>query len=105
MAVSLIRGESANDLRTLTASGAAGRTRRTLTATTAGTLALLGVTLGTGGAYLALLAGYHAELGRLTPLPVTHLLLLGAGLPIAATVSGWLLGGREPRVFTRQALD
>jgi hypothetical protein len=41
----------------------------------------------------------------LRPLPVTHLLLLGAGIPIAATVSGWLLGGREPRDFTRRLLD
>jgi putative ABC transport system permease protein len=39
MTVGLIRGESAGDLRTLTATGATSRIRRTLTATTAGALA------------------------------------------------------------------
>ena len=48
MTIGLIRGESASDLRTLTATGAASRTRRTLTASTAGALALLGVVLGVG---------------------------------------------------------
>jgi putative ABC transport system permease protein len=38
MAIGLLRGECAGDLRTLTATGAAGRTRRALTATTAGHL-------------------------------------------------------------------
>ena len=42
MTVGLIRSESAGDLRTLTATGATSRIRRTLTATTAGALALLG---------------------------------------------------------------
>jgi putative ABC transport system permease protein len=37
------RGEAAGDLRTLTATGAAGRTRRALTASTARALTLLGV--------------------------------------------------------------
>ena len=40
LTVGLIRGESAGDLRTLTATGATSRIRRTLTATTAGALAL-----------------------------------------------------------------
>ena len=44
MTVGLIRGESAGDLRTLTAAGATSGIRRTLTATTAGALALLGRT-------------------------------------------------------------
>jgi putative ABC transport system permease protein len=48
MAVGLIRAEAAGDVRTLTAIGAASTTRRTLTATTAGTLALLGALLGSG---------------------------------------------------------
>jgi putative ABC transport system permease protein len=42
MTVGLIRSESAGDLRTLTATGATPSIRRTLTAATAGTLALLG---------------------------------------------------------------
>ena len=63
MTVGLIRSEAAGDLRTLTATGATGTTRRTLTAATGGALALLGVLLGAAGAYLALLAGYHDDLG------------------------------------------
>ena len=105
MTMGLLRGEAAQDLRTLTATGAAARTRRTLTATTAGALALLGVVLSTAGAYAAVVAGYHTELDRLVPLPTTHLLLLAVGLPLAASAGGWLLAGREPRTFSRQALD
>lgn len=105
MTIGLIRSEAAGDLRTLTATGAAPRTRRTLTASTAGALALLGVLLGTGGAYIALLAGYHADLDRLTQPPIADLLALAIGLPLVAAVAGWLLAGREPRTFARQALD
>ena len=52
MTVGLIRSESGGDLRTLTATGATSRIRRTLTAATAGALALLGALLGVAGAYL-----------------------------------------------------
>ena len=105
MTMGLLRGEAAQDLRTLTATGAGARTRRTLTATTAGALALLGVVLSTAGAYAAVVAGYHTELDRLLPMPTTHLLLLAVGVPLAASAGGWLLAGREPRTFSRQALD
>ncbi|HEX9342013.1 MAG TPA: FtsX-like permease family protein, partial [Actinomycetota bacterium] len=47
MTVGLIRSETAGDLRTLTATGANSRTRRTLTSATAGALGLLGGLLGT----------------------------------------------------------
>ena len=56
MSVGLIRSETASDLRTLTATGASGSTRRTLTAATAGALALLGALLGTAAAYIAAIA-------------------------------------------------
>ena len=69
MTVGLIRSEAAGDLRTLTATGATGRTRRTLTAATAGALALLGALLGVVGAYLALAATYHDDLGYLGRIP------------------------------------
>lgn len=105
MTVGLIRSESARDLRTLTATGASSRTRRALTACTAGALALLGVVLGTAGAYVALLAGYHSDLSRLAPLPWPHLLLIAVGLPVLAAGAGWLLAGREPRTFSRQTFD
>jgi putative ABC transport system permease protein len=104
MTIGLIRSESAADLRTLTATGAGARTRRALAATTAGSLTVLGVGLGTVGAYLALGAAYHSDLGELVPVPAADLLLLAVGLPVLAAAAGWLLAGREPRSFSRQAL-
>ena len=65
LTVGLIRSESARDLRTLTATGADSNIRRTLTATTAGALALLGALLGVTSAYVVLLAMYHDDLGYL----------------------------------------
>lgn len=105
MAIALLRGESAQDVRTLTATGATARTRRALTATSAGALALLGVGLSTIGAYAAIVAAYRSDLARLTPVPVADLLTIGVGLPVAAAAAGWLLAGREPRTFTRQAFE
>ena len=46
MTVGLVRSEAGRDLRILTATGATSRTRRTLTAATAGGLAFLGTGLG-----------------------------------------------------------
>jgi putative ABC transport system permease protein len=105
MTVGLIRGEAAGDLRTLTATGASRSTRRNLTAATAGALALLGVLLGAIGAYLALLAGYHNDLGALSRVPVGHLAVTLVGLPATAAATGWLLAGREPPAIARQALE
>jgi putative ABC transport system permease protein len=105
MAIGLIRGEAVRDLRTLTATGADGRTRRNITASTAGALALLGVVLGTGGAYIAMAAGYRSHLDKLTPLPLAQLVPLAIAVPAIAAVAGWLLAGREPRSFARQGLD
>ncbi|MBF9133288.1 FtsX-like permease family protein [Plantactinospora sp. S1510] len=105
MTVGLIRTEAARDLRTLTAAGATSRVRRTLTAVTAGTLALLGVVLGTLGAYLGLIGGYWGEFDNLSHVPVVHLLALLVGLPLIAAVCGWLLAGREPAAVARQALN
>jgi putative ABC transport system permease protein len=96
--VGLIRGEAAGDLRTLTATGATGGTRRTLTAATGGVLALFGA----AGAYLALLAGYHDELGALGRVPVAHLAVTVVALPVTAAAVGWLLAGREPSALARQ---
>jgi putative ABC transport system permease protein len=105
MTVGLIRGEAAGDLRTLTATGATGGTRRTLTATAGGALALLGVLLGTAGAYLALLAGYHDDLNALGRVPVAHLAVTVVGIPVTAAAVGWLLAGREPSTLARQPLE
>jgi putative ABC transport system permease protein len=105
MTVGLIRGEGARDLRTLTANGAGGRTRRMLTAATAVALAGLGAVLGTAGAYAALIAWYHRSLHDLSQVPVAHLTGLMVGLPLIAFVGGWLLAGREPAGMARTPLD
>ncbi|MGR6317542.1 FtsX-like permease family protein [Micromonospora soli] len=105
MTVGLIRGEAAGDLRTLTATGAPRRVRRTLTATTAGALALLGAILGVVGAYLGLVSVLHRDLDALTDLPVAHLAATTVGLPVLAAAAGWLLAGREPQSLGRRRLD
>ena len=105
IAVGLIRGEARRDVRTLTATGAKARTRRALTSATAAGLAVPGVLLALAGAYVALVASYHADLGRLVPIPLAQLLPLAIGTPLVAAGVGWLLAGREPRTFARQELE
>jgi hypothetical protein len=69
-------------------------------------LALLGALLGTTAAYLAVIAWAHSSLGTtLSPVPVGDLTAVLIGLPLAATISGWLLAGREPPVIARQPLE
>jgi putative ABC transport system permease protein len=105
MTVGLIRSESAGDLRTLTAAGAASRIRRTLTATTAGALALLGAILGVAGAYLTLAALYYDDLGYLQEVPVLYLALAIGGVPLVAAAAGWLIGGRQPPSIARAVIE
>jgi putative ABC transport system permease protein len=105
MTVGLIRSETANDLRTLTAAGAGSTARRTLTAATAGALALLGAFLGTAGAYAALLAWHRSDLSPLGRVPVVNLIVIVAGLPAIAFIGGWLLAGREPPAIARRPLE
>ena len=105
MTVGLIRSESAGDLRTLTATGATSRIRRTLTAATAGGLALLGALLGVAGAYLMLTATYFDKLDYLGRIPVLYLILMVLGIPLAAAAAGWLLAGREPPAIARPAIE
>jgi putative ABC transport system permease protein len=109
MSVGLIRSETASDLRTLTATGASGATRRTITAATAGALALLGAVLGTAVAYVGAVAySWSNSLDGLSGLgyvPVTNLLLILVGMPLIAAVAGWLLAGRQPSALGRQPLD
>ena len=104
MTVGLIRSETANDLRVLTAAGATSTTRRVLTGATAGALALLGAVLGVAGAYAALVAWHHSHLHPLTTAPTADLVVLLAGLPLVAAASGWLLAGRQPPAVARQPL-
>ena len=60
MSIGLIRSETASELRTLTATGASTRTRRSLTAVTAGGLAFLGALLGTVAAYVGLAGWFQS---------------------------------------------
>ena len=106
MSVGLIRSETAPDLRTLTATGASGATRRMITAATAAALSLLGAILGVAGALITGLAWAHSSLSAMFgDVPLTDVLILLAGLPLVATAGGWLLAGREPEVISRQPLD
>ncbi len=105
MTVGLIRSETANDLRILTATGASGTARRAITGATAGALALLGAVLGSAGAYLALAAWHRSDLGTLAHPPVANLVAILIGLPLLAGLAGWLLAGREPSAIARRPLD
>ena len=100
MSVGLVRSEAARDLRTLTATGAGGVTRRTITATTAGALGFTGAVVGIIGGYLAAIGFFRSNsldgLSSLTSIPVTNLLVILVGMPLVATVLGWLLAGRDP---------
>jgi putative ABC transport system permease protein len=106
MTVGLIRSETLRDLRTLTAAGASGRTRRALTGVTAGVIAFLGAALGTVAAFLAVLAWGHSSLIQtFGSVPWSDVGLLVIGMPLIAAVAGWLLGGRAPAAFARQPLE
>ena len=104
--VGLIRSETARDLRTLTATGASTSTRRTITAATAAALGLLGAVLGMAFAVVAGLAWAHGSLSAMFgDLPLTDVLILLLGLPLAAAAGGWLFAGREPPAIARQPIE
>ncbi len=106
MTVGLIRSETARDLRTLTATGASGTTRRTITGATAGAVGLLGAVLGTLAATIAGVAWARSSLSvTFGAVPTTDLLAILVGLPIVAALGGWLLAGRQPAVISRQPLE
>jgi putative ABC transport system permease protein len=92
--VGLIRSETAPDLRTLTATGASSTTRRTITAATAAAPGLLGAILGVAGAAIAGLAWAHSSLSAMFgDVPLSDVLILLIGLPLAAAAGAWLLAG------------
>jgi putative ABC transport system permease protein len=106
MSVGLIRSETAPDLRTLTATGASGATRRAITAATAAALGLLGAILGMAGAVIAGMAWTHSGLTATAGgVPVTDIVILLIGLPLLAAIGGWLLAGREPPAIARQPIE
>ena len=110
MSLGLLRSETARDLRTLTATGAGSSTRRTLTAATAGAMALLGAVLGTFGGYIGVI-GYirsnslNGGISALASVPVANLLMILLGMPLVAVVVGWLMAGREPAAIGRQPIE
>ena len=103
MTVGLIRSEAGRALRTRIATGATSATRRTVTASTAGALAFVGIILGIAAAYLALVAGYAHDLKELGNVPVLELAVTVIGVPLIAAAAGWLLAGREPPSLARRA--
>jgi putative ABC transport system permease protein len=110
MSVGLIRSETAGDLRTLSATGASRSTRRTLTAATAGALALLGAVLGTVAGYVAAIGFFRSNpnnggLAALSSTPTTNLLILLVGMPLIAALGGWLFAGRDVPAIARQPMD
>jgi putative ABC transport system permease protein len=106
MSVGLVRSETAGELRTLTATGASSRIRRTITSATAGAISLLGAVLGAVGATAAGVAWARSSLTiTFGDFPVLDLLATLIGLPLVAVVGGWLLAGRPPQVIARQPLE
>jgi putative ABC transport system permease protein len=105
LTLGLLRGEAAQDLRTLAATGARVRTQRAITATTAGVLGLVGALMGGVTAYAAVATGVRDDLGLLWPVPVVPLVALVLGVPVLAAGIGWLRSGRPPQVVSRPLLD
>ena len=111
MSVGLIRSETASELRTLTATGASSRTRRALTAVTAGGLAFLGALLGTVAAYVGLFGWFRTNAleGGLSDVtnhvPWNNLFFIVIAMPAAAVLIGWVLAGREPRGIATRPME
>ena len=108
MAVGLLRSETASNMRVLTAAGAGSTARRAISATTAGALSLVGAVVGIVAGYIAAIGFFRASqldtLSSLSSIPVASLLLILVGMPTAAVLGGWLLGGREPSAIGRRPL-
>ena len=109
MSVGLVRSETANQLRTLAATGASGTARRAIAGTTAGALALTGAVVGTVGGYVAAVGFFRTNqldtLSALSSIPVANLLLIVVGMPVVAALGGWLLAGREPAALGHGPLE
>jgi putative ABC transport system permease protein len=111
MSVGLIRSETASELRTLTAAGASSRTRRALTAVTAGGLAFLGALLGTVAAYVGLFGWFRTNAleGGVSDItnhiPWNNLFFIVIAMPVVAVLIGWVLAGREPRGIGTRPMD
>jgi hypothetical protein len=106
MSVGLVRSETSGELRTLAATGASSRIRRSITSATAGAISLLGAVLGAAGATAAGVAWARSSLTiTFADFPVPDVLAVLVGLPLVAVVGGWLLASRQPQVMARQPLE
>ncbi len=111
MSIGLIRSETASELRTLTATGASSRTRRSLTAVTAGGLAFLGALLGTVAAYVGLAGWFHSNALEggvsdiIDHIPWNNLFLIVIAMPAVAMIVGWVLAGREPSAISARPTE
>jgi putative ABC transport system permease protein len=111
MSIGLIRSETASELRTLTATGASSRTRRSLTAVTAGGLAFLGALLGTLAAYVGLVGWFRTNAleGGLSDIidhvPWNNLFLIVIAMPVVAMIVGWVLSGRDPTAISARPME
>ena len=111
MSIGLIRSETASELRTLAATGASSRTRRTLTAVTAGGLAFLGALLGTVAGYVGLAGWFYSNSleGGLSNIidhvPWDNLILIVIVMPAFAMIIGWILAGREAKSISTRPVE
>lgn len=109
MTVGLIRSETSADLRVLAATGAGSSTRRSITAVTAGALALLGAVVGTAAGYVVAVAFFRSSqtdgLSELGNVPLENLALLVIGMPVVAFCVAWLVSGRQPSAMTQRPLE
>jgi putative ABC transport system permease protein len=109
MTIGLIRSETAGDLRILAATGASSRTRRNLTAATAGALALVGAVVGTAAAYIAMIGFSRTNaldgIGSLASVPVANLLTILVAMPLVAAMVGWIAAWREPKGLSGQVIQ
>jgi putative ABC transport system permease protein len=106
MTIGLIRSETAGELRIIVATGASSRTRRGITAATAGALALIGAVIGTAAAYVAVIGFSRTNsldgLSSLTSVPIANLLAVLIGMPVVAAIVAWISAWREPSGVSRQ---
>jgi putative ABC transport system permease protein len=109
MTVGLLRSETVGDLRMLTATGAGSSARRSISAATAGSLALIGAVVGIVAGYIAAIGFFRASqlesLSALSSIPMANLLLILVGMPLVAVIGGWLLAGREPSAIGHRPLE
>jgi hypothetical protein len=104
------QSETAGDLQVLAATGASSWARRSLSAATAGGLALLGAVLGTVAGYVGMIGWLRSNslaggLSALGNVPVANLLVILLGMPAVAVALGWLLAGRERPATVRRAVE